>query len=72
MVNRRYRRFGVLTADFRAFPEVDMAQLTPEEKAALAEAPRGAFAVMIVIGILLLAGWLVLYFGRFIVAGPVR
>jgi hypothetical protein len=49
-----------------------MAQLTPEQKAALAEAPRGAFAVMVVVGMLLLAGWLLLYFGRFLAAGPVR
>ena len=49
-----------------------MAQPTAEEKARMAEAPRGAYALMAIIGALLFAGWLLLYFGRFLANGPVR
>jgi hypothetical protein len=45
---------------------------TPEEKALLADAPKGTFALMIVVAVLLFAGWAVLYFGRFLGNGPVR
>lgn len=45
---------------------------TAEEKARLAEAPKGTFALMIVVAVLLFAGWALLYFGRFLGAGPVR
>lgn len=49
-----------------------MALPTPEEKARLADAPKGTYALMAIIGILLLAGWILLYFGRFLANGPVR
>lgn len=49
-----------------------MAPPTPEEKARLAEAPRGAFALMTVIGALLFLGWAALYFLRFLGNGPVH
>ncbi len=49
-----------------------MASPTPEEKALMAEAPKGTFVLMIVIAVLLFAGWAVLFFGRFLVNGPVR
>lgn len=45
---------------------------TPDEKRLLAETPRGAWVLMLIIGALLLAGWLFLYFGRFLGNGPVR
>lgn len=45
---------------------------TAEEKARLAEAPKGTFALMIIVAVLLFAGWALLYFGRFLGAGPVR
>lgn len=45
---------------------------TPEEKKVLAETPRGAWALMLIAGALLLAGWLFLYFGRFLANGAVR
>ena len=45
---------------------------TPDEKARLAEAPRGAFALMVVVAILLFAGWAALYFGRFLGNGLVH
>jgi hypothetical protein len=55
------------------FPdEVAMAPPTPEEKAALAEAPRGTYVLMLLVAVVLFAGWAILYFGRFLGAGPVR
>jgi len=45
---------------------------TSEEKALLADAPRGTLALMIIVAALLFVGWAVLYFGRFLGAGPVR
>jgi hypothetical protein len=45
---------------------------TAEEKARLADAPRGTLALMIAVAILLFAGWALLYFGHFLAAGPVR
>ena len=49
-----------------------MAQPTPEERARMAEVPRGTYALMAVVGLLLFAGWIFFYFGRFLPAGPVR
>ncbi|HKF44274.1 MAG TPA: hypothetical protein VKG01_14320 [Thermoanaerobaculia bacterium] len=49
-----------------------MAQPTPEERARMADVPRGTWALMGIIGLLLLAGWILLYFGRFLPLGPVR
>lgn len=49
-----------------------MAGPTPEEKRILADAPKGTFALMLIVAALLLAGWAVLYFGRFFAHGPVR
>ena len=45
---------------------------TAEEKARLAEAPKGTFALMIIVAVILFAGWALLYFGRFLGAEPVR
>jgi hypothetical protein len=45
---------------------------SPEEAEILAEAPKGTFALMLLIAFLLFAGWALLYFGRFLAAGPVR
>jgi hypothetical protein len=49
-----------------------MPRLTPEEQARVAEAPRGTYALMLIVAVLLFAGWALLYFGRFLAAGPVR
>jgi hypothetical protein len=48
-----------------------MSQLTPEEKAKLAGLPRGTFALMLLLGALLFAGWAVMFFARFLEHGPV-
>ena len=49
-----------------------MAGPTPEEKRLLVDAPRGTFALMLIVAALLFAGWAFLYFGRFLGQGPVR
>jgi hypothetical protein len=49
-----------------------MAGPTPEEKRLLADAPRGTFALMLIVAALLFAGWAVFYFGLFVTNGPVR
>jgi hypothetical protein len=38
----------------------------------LVDAPKGTLALMIVVAVLLFAGWALLYFGRFLAHGPVR
>ena len=45
---------------------------TSDEKARLADAPKGTLALMIVVAVLLFAGWALLYFGRFLAHGLVR
>jgi len=45
---------------------------TPEEKALLADAPRGTYVLMLVVAALLSVGWAVFYFGHFLGHGPVR
>jgi len=38
----------------------------------IAPTPRGTYALMLVIAAVLFAGWALLFFGRFLGAGPVR
>ncbi len=45
---------------------------SPDERRLLADTPRGAWVLMLIIGSLLLLGWLALYFGRFLGNGVVR
>jgi len=45
---------------------------TPEQERLLADAPKGTYALMLVVAALLFAGWALLYFGRFLGNGPVR
>jgi hypothetical protein len=52
--------------------EVGMDRLTAEEERLLADAPRGTYALMLIVAALLFVGWAVLYFGRFLANGPVR
>lgn len=49
-----------------------MAGPTPDERRLLVDAPRGTFALMLIVAALLFAGWAALYFGRFLGHGPVR
>ena len=49
-----------------------MRKLTPEEKqGVLKSPPRGTFTLLLIFAVLFLAGWLLLYFGRYMVLGPV-
>ncbi len=50
-----------------------MVELSPEEqKKAIAEAPKGTFAVLLVYALLMGAGWLLMFFGFFLSHGPVN
>ena len=45
---------------------------TRDEQARLSDAPKGSYALMIVVAALLFVGWAILYFGRFLANGAVR
>ena len=50
-----------------------MNQLTPEEeRERLKGAPWGTFALMLLVGALLLGGWAFMFFSRFLPHGPVN
>ena len=50
-----------------------MNQLTPEEeKKILDSPPLGTFALLLLVGALLLAGWAFMFFGMFLQHGPVN
>lgn len=50
-----------------------MSQVSPEEeKRILESAPRGTWALMLVLAAGLTAGWLAMYFLRFLSHGPVN
>ena len=49
-----------------------MSELTPEEEKRILEAPpKGTWALMLLLALSLLAGWLLMYFGRFLSHGPI-
>lgn len=49
-----------------------VSKLTPEEKQGIPESPpRGTFTLLLVFAVLFMAGWLLLYFGRYMVLGPI-
>jgi hypothetical protein len=52
-------------------PENDMTPIQ-EDRVRLADAPKGTLALMLIVFALLLVGWALLYFGRFLENGPVR
>jgi len=50
-----------------------MSQLTPEEEQKiLATPPKGTFALMLLVGALIFAGWAYMFFYMFIEHGPVK
>ena len=49
-----------------------MPQPTREELERMAGTPKGTYALMLVVAALLFVGWALLFFGRFLGAGPVR
>ena len=49
-----------------------MTELTPEEQEkAIAEAPKGTWAILLVYAIAMTLGWLYMFFGYFVPHGPV-
>ena len=42
-----------------------------EEQKVLASPPKGTFVLMLVFAALFMVGWLLLYFGRYMVLGPI-
>jgi len=52
--------------------EIFVSRLSREdEQEILASPPRGTFALLVVFAVLFVACWLLLYFGRYMVLGPV-
>jgi hypothetical protein len=50
----------------------DVGELTEEQKREILEAPpRGTWAIILLIGLAMLAGWLYFFFGLFMSHGPV-
>ena len=50
-----------------------MSQLTPEEEEKiLASPPKGTFALMLLVGALIFAGWAYMFFFMFLEHGPVK
>jgi hypothetical protein len=50
-----------------------MNQLSPEEEQKiLASPPVGTFALMLLVGVLIFAGWVYMFFGMFLENGPVN
>ena len=50
-----------------------MIQLTPEEEQKILDSPpRGTFALMLLVGVLMFAGWAYMFFGMFLEHGPIN
>jgi uncharacterized RDD family membrane protein YckC len=50
-----------------------MVELTPEEQEkAIAEAPRGTWAILVVYAITMVIAWLAMFYGFFLSHGPVN
>jgi hypothetical protein len=53
--------------------EIYMIELTPEEQEkAIAEAPKGTWAILLVYFVLMVLGWLFMFYGFFLPHGPVH
>ncbi len=51
----------------------DMVELTREEQeAAIAEAPKGTWAILLVYAVFMVLGWLYMFYGYFLPHGPVN
>lgn len=48
-----------------------MSDLTPEEQQAVKDAPKGTFALMLLLAVSMAAGWAYMFFFMFIQHGPV-
>ncbi len=60
------------TLDLYQVKGVSMVELTQEEKeAAIAEAPKGTWAILLVYAVFMVLGWLYMFYGYFLSHGPV-
>lgn len=48
-----------------------MSQLTTEEQEAIKDAPKGTYALMLALAILMTAGWAYMFFFMFMKHGPI-
>jgi hypothetical protein len=49
-----------------------MSDLSPEEKAAIKDAPKGTYALMMLVAVFMVAGWAFMFFFMFLQHGPVN
>jgi len=50
-----------------------MVELTPEEQEkAIAEAPKGTWAILLVYAVFMVLGWLYMFYGFFLGHGPIN
>lgn len=49
-----------------------MPDLTPEQKQALSQVPRGTWALTLSVALLMFLAWLAMYVGKFLAQGPVN
>ena len=48
-----------------------MSQLSPQEQEAIKDAPKGTYALMLLLALLLAAGWAYMFFYMFLKHGPI-
>jgi hypothetical protein len=48
-----------------------MSQLSPEEQEAIKDAPKGTYALMLLVAAVMMAGWVYMFFFMFLDHGPV-
>ena len=48
-----------------------MSHLSPQEQEAIKDAPKGTYALMLLLAVLLAAGWAFMFFYMFLKHGPV-
>ena len=49
-----------------------MNDLSAEQQEAIKDAPKGTFALMLLLAVLMAAGWIFMFFFMFLQHGPVR
>ncbi|MDX2477037.1 MAG: hypothetical protein QNL05_06700 [Gammaproteobacteria bacterium] len=48
-----------------------MSQLTPQEQEAIKDAPKGTYALMLALAVIMTAGWVYMFFFMFLKHGPI-
>jgi len=49
-----------------------MSQLSPQEQEAIKDAPKGTYALMMLLAAVMMAGWAFMFFFMFLKHGPVN